>query len=204
MLDEIAQDLRQMLWRALELWEPERGAVSTYAYRAFWRVARQSADRARADRKGYWGGRKRPRTRVFSDVDRAEVAAALRALRPARTPAVWAAADAPAVAGELLRGLPLRHAVVLRMRYGLGAAAPASLEGIGAALGVGKERTRQPQNAGLKDARRAALHVYGDDAPFLGGYRPAAQRDRKLPPMPPVPRSAPTPKAAYAARLEGA
>ena len=65
-----------------------------------------------------------------------------------------ARADARRDVERILAQLPAREALLLRVRFGLDGEEPATLEEVGAVLGVSRERARQIEAGALRRARR--------------------------------------------------
>ncbi|HEY8369200.1 MAG TPA: sigma-70 family RNA polymerase sigma factor [Thermodesulfobacteriota bacterium] len=66
-----------------------------------------------------------------------------------------AAREETALLEQALASLPPREALTLRLRYGLGEDEPATLEEVGARLGVSKERARQIEERARRRLRQA-------------------------------------------------
>lgn len=79
------------------------------------------------------------------------------------TQAISEALDESRLAETILSGIPKREADALRMHYGLATGDGMTLEAIGRAWGLSRERVRQIRNNGLASARRHAATAYREE-----------------------------------------
>jgi RNA polymerase sigma factor (sigma-70 family) len=121
--EELLQLGRIGLWLGLSTWDPARGALSTHLATCAWR-SMTKAFRVRANRP-------LPQARSLRGQSGDELdALELKEAPPEADP------DAGLDAAELLRRLPRRERLAVRLRFGLGCKPLDTLDEVGEALGV--------------------------------------------------------------------
>ena len=128
--DDLVQDGRIALWRAVLGFDPQRGvAFSTYAGKAIERRIWQAVARARRQQRGGGPGEE------TDELERVEEA--------------WYRAEVHRALLEAVTHLPDRLGEIILARYGLDGQAPCTLLAIGQRLGVTKARIGQLHNDAL-------------------------------------------------------
>lgn len=158
-LDDVLSAGALAVLDALPTWDPALGSWTNHLW---WklrsRIVREHAAQrsvVRVPQSAWRNGARPPTVDPLHEVSQGERAEGL--VDPVVPPDPVVAAEERAGLAAALAALPPRDADVVRRRWGLGGAEPATLEAIGADVGISRERVRQIERQSLDRLRIFAV-----------------------------------------------